>query len=65
MTILDKPGLGVDLDPDKLEEYRYTEERAEKLAAHQEITLKRFRAETECIRERNGWRKWQEEKVLE
>ena len=65
LTISDKPGLGVDLDPDKLEEYRYTEEKAEKLAAHQEITLKRFRADTEWIRERNGWRKWQEEEVLE
>lgn len=57
LTISDRPGLGVDLDPDKLRQYAYTEEEARRHAAFQEGTLARFRADRDWIHERNGWRK--------
>jgi glucarate dehydratase len=57
LTIPDGPGLGVELDAERLERYRYSEEKAAPYRAHQENTLAQFRAERGWIHERNGWRK--------
>ena len=55
LRIPDKPGLGVELDPEKLKEYEYTEEIAQRHANYDKEIKERYVEATGWVHERNGW----------
>jgi len=55
LRIPDKPGLGIELDAEKLKEYEYTEEKARKHAAYDKEIRQHYIEATNWIHERNGW----------
>jgi len=55
LRIPDKPGLGIELDAEKLKEYEYTEEKARRHAAYDKDIKEHYIEATGWIHERNGW----------
>lgn len=55
LCIPDKPGLGIELDTEKLKEYEYAEEMARRHASYDKEIKERYVEATGWIHERNGW----------
>ena len=60
LTLPDKPGLGVELDAEKLKEYEYTVEKAHRHAAYDKYIKESYVEATGWLHERNGWPRYTE-----